>query len=68
MTDSRDLPPQDGSPALGRFLLLVLLALFVMVGLGVYGIWSYAHREKDWRDRVHATETFLVPTNPPPTP
>lgn len=52
-------------PHLGRFLALALATLFVMVALGVYWVWQRADREQQWRDRINATETMLVPRNTP---
>lgn len=52
------------SPALGRVVAAALLALFVMVGLGVFWVWQRAHREQEWRRAVNASEPILPRTAP----
>ncbi|MBX3746358.1 MAG: hypothetical protein KF833_13715 [Verrucomicrobiae bacterium] len=40
------------APALGRVLAGAVLALFLMVGMGLYWVWSRAQREREWRNAV----------------
>ncbi len=65
MSDPHEPADRGRSPALGRFVAFVLLALFAMVALGVYSIWTHAQGEKDWQERINAREVFVTPTNRP---
>lgn len=65
MSDPHEPAVRGSSPALGRFVAGLLLALFVMVALGIYSIWTHARGEKDWRERINARENFITPTNRP---
>lgn len=65
MSDPHEPAERGRSPALGRFVALLLFALFAMVALGVYSIWTHARGEKDWQERINAQQIFVTPTNRP---
>ncbi|MCC6232503.1 MAG: hypothetical protein IT580_07660 [Verrucomicrobiales bacterium] len=51
-------------PLLGRFLAGAVLALFLMVGLGIYWVWQRAAREQAWRESLQESGALPAPPRP----